>query len=168
MPSSSGFYVLASALFAVWMALGGSLSPAFALVGLFLAFLIARVSWRPFFGHYIHFSPVIFLRRAFALVSFVPFFFFAMLKSSWDVALQAFLPEISICPGTFVYTLSPDFKGSIVALANAVTLTPGTLTVDILHGRRSLLVHALMAEGREEALRDDVRRLEKGIAGFTE
>ncbi|NLD96631.1 MAG: Na+/H+ antiporter subunit E [Synergistaceae bacterium] len=168
MPFRSGVSVLAVALFAVWMALSGSLSPAFLLVGLLVAFLIARVSWRPFFGRHIRFSPKNFLRRTVAFVSFVPFFLFAMVKASWDVALQAFRPELSISPGTFVYTPSPAFKGSIVALANAVTLTPGTLTVDILHGRRSLLIHALMAEEGEEPLRSEVRRLEEGIARFTE
>ena len=168
MPFPSGALVLSVALFAVWMALCGAVSGDFALAGVFLAVVIARVSWKPFFGRYIRFSPVTFIRRAFSLVSFIPFFFFAMVKASWDVALQAFRPEISISPGTFSYKASLVSKGAIVALANAVTLTPGTLTVDISHDRSSLLVHALMTESGEEALRNDVRRLEEGIARFVE
>lgn len=168
MPFPSGALILFFTLFAVWMALCGSVSPDFALAGVCVAFLIARVSWRPFFGRYIRFSLGAFSRRLFALVSFVPYFLFAMVKASWDVALQAFRPELSISPGTFIYKTSPSSKGSIVALANAVTLTPGTLTVDITHDRRSLLVHALIMEDGEEALRDEVRKLEVGIARFTE
>jgi multicomponent Na+:H+ antiporter subunit E len=45
------------------------------------------------------------------------------------------------CLFTFPLTLTSDFQ--ITLLANLITLTPGTLTVDVSDDRRSLLVHAI-------------------------
>ena len=163
-----GTFLLFAALFTVWAALCGFSFWSFPLTGLPLAFLIARITWKPFFGRRVSFSPDNFLHRGYALLAFVPYFLFAMVKASWDVALQAFRPELSITPGTFTYTPSLASKGSIVALANAITLTPGTLTIDISRNRRELLVHALSTESGKDALCEDIRKLEEGIGRFTE
>jgi len=156
------------ALFSVWTALCGFSFWSFPFAGAALSLLIARITWKPFFGRHIFFSPAIFLRRGWALLAFIPFFLFSMVRASWDVALQAFRPELSITPGTFVYTSSLASKGAVVTLANAVTLTPGTLTVDISRNRNELLVHALSTEYGEIPLRDDIRKLEEGIERFTQ
>jgi multicomponent Na+:H+ antiporter subunit E len=52
-------------------------------------------------------------------------------------------PRMAIrpCLFTFPLTLISDFQ--ITLLANLITLTPGTLTVDVSDDRRSLLVHAI-------------------------
>jgi multicomponent Na+:H+ antiporter subunit E len=74
-------------------------------------------------------------------------------------------PRMRFSPGIFVFplTLTRDFE--ITLLANLITLTPGTLTVDVSDDRKSLLVHAIdspdpelarraIAEGFERLIRE--------------
>lgn len=53
----------------------------------------------------------------------------------------------------------------ITLIANYITLTPGTLTVDVSPDRQSLLVHALAAD--EAAVRADVAGIEVRVTGAT-
>lgn len=163
-----GTFLLFLALFAAWTAMAGFFSPAFLLAGAMLCLFITRITWKPFFGRRVFFAPGLFFRRLFYFAAFIPFFVFAMVKASFDVARQAFSRKIDISPGTFVYPSTLSTKGAVVALANAVTLTPGTLTVD-MSGGKLLTVHALsMDNGGRERLAADIRRLEEGIRRFTE
>ena len=43
-------------------------------------------------------------------------------------------------------------------VANYITLTPGTLTVDVSPDRRTLLVHSLLAGDGGDAVRADIQR----------
>lgn len=60
-------------------------------------------------------------------------------------------PRMRYTPGTFTFplTLKRDFE--ITLLANLITLTPGTLTVDVSGDRSTLLVHAIDSPDVEAA-----------------
>ncbi len=70
------------------------------------------------------------------------------------VARLVLSPRLAIRPGLFVFplTLTSDFQ--ITLLANLITLTPGTLTVDVSDDRRSLLVHAIDSADPDIARRE--------------
>ncbi|MBB5220988.1 multisubunit Na+/H+ antiporter MnhE subunit [Amaricoccus macauensis] len=53
----------------------------------------------------------------------------------------------------------------ITLVANYITLTPGTLTVDVSADRRTLLVHALEAD--EAGIRADIAAIEVRVTGAT-
>jgi multicomponent Na+:H+ antiporter subunit E len=99
------------------------------------------------------------------ILIFVKFIFIMLieiLKSNWQVAKIVLSPSLPISP-TFVKihkTFEKDFDK--VIFGNSVTLTPGTLTVDI--DEEGFLVHALTteaAEGLEDSIIEEfVRKLE--------
>jgi len=66
-------------------------------------------------------------------------FFFAMAKANFDVAYRVLTGKIN--PG--IVKISPDLKTDlgITFLANSITLTPGTLSVDIDEKNNDLYVH---------------------------
>lgn len=51
----------------------------------------------------------------------------------------------------------------ITALANLITLTPGTLTVDVAPDRKSLLVHVFDLEEEVAAVEEIRQRLERAV-----
>jgi len=63
-------------------------------------------------------------------------------------------PRLAIRPRIFTYRLSLASDAQITLLANLITLTPGTLTVDVSDDRRELLVHAIDCPDVEAARRD--------------
>ncbi len=74
---------------------GRFFSPLFLLVGAILCLFISIVTWRPFFGRRMFFSPQAFSGGGFFLL-FIPSFLLAMVKASLEVAFQAFSPALDI------------------------------------------------------------------------
>ena len=76
-------------------------------------------------------------------------FFFSMAKANIDVAYRVITGKIN--PG--IVKISPDLKTDlgITMLANSITLTPGTLSVDIDENKNDLYIHWINV--KKEALR---------------
>ena len=70
-------------------------------------------------------------------------FFKELTLSAIKVALMVLRPNMRLRPGIFAFplTITRDFE--ITLLANLITLTPGTLSVDVSDDRKTLYVHAL-------------------------
>ncbi len=85
------------------------------------------------------------LRRIGRVIRLALLFIYELGLSAWRVALLVASPnmEKKLVPGIIAYplTVSTDFQ--ITLLANLITLTPGTLSVDVSHDRRTLYIHVL-------------------------
>ena len=73
------------------------------------------------------------------IVYFIGPFFFAMFKANIDVAYRVITGKIN--PG--IVRIRTDLKSdlAVTLLANSITLTPGTLTVDIDERTNDLFIH---------------------------
>ena len=77
--------------------------------------------------HHVFISPV----RIFWVLVYVPVFFYYMIKANFDVVYRALHPKMPIKPGIVKIKTALKTESGITALANSITLTPGTLTVDL-------------------------------------
>ena len=77
---------------------------------------------------------------------YVPLFVFQLVLSNIDVAFRVLSPKIPLNPG-FV-KISTDLKGDFakLTLANSITLTPGTLSVDI--DGSDIYIHTVDVKGK--------------------
>ena len=73
-----------------------------------------------------------------------------ILRSSIAVAWAILDPKLPISPCTMKIKATSDHPFDQVMLGNSITLTPGTLTLEVVDGR--LLVHALTEEGAAEVV----------------
>lgn len=119
-------YFVAS--FAVWIMLVETLHYQELLVGLGAALLAAL-----FFGRHLPVKPSHLLSPArwFWLLAYIPVFIYMCLKSNIDVALRVLSPGLQIKPG--IVKIRTKLKSDVARafLANSITLTPGTMTVEI-------------------------------------
>jgi multicomponent Na+:H+ antiporter subunit E len=91
-------------------------------------------------------------------------FLIAVVKSNLDVAFRVLHPRLPINPGIVkVKTRLKSPLGRLI-LANSITLTPGTITVDI-HGDE-LFIHWLSIEDSEGECCDVDDNTEKIVSGF--
>ncbi len=146
--------------FIIWLGFTGSFALAEILLGLVVSFVVAIV-----LSKYSRFRigldfPVRLFRFVF---SFLPIFIFEMVKANIDVAKRVLNPSLLINPS--MVEVETDLKGEI---ANSITLTPGTLTVDI--GEDRLLVHWIDKKADEpERIREEISgKFEKRIGGIFE
>ena len=103
--------------------------------------------------HRIFISP----RRVFWFLVYVPVFFYYVIKANFDVVYRALHPKMPIRPGIVKIKTNLKTESGITALANSITLTPGTLTVDLTDDG-FLYVHWINVRS------DDVEQATKFIA----
>lgn len=120
----------------VWAALTGSFTLANFALGLLLGWLalyLVREQLEPRRGTY----------RGGKIVSLAMLFVKELVLSGWRVARLVTSPRMDLRPGIFAYPLRVSSDFEITLLANLITLTPGTLSVDVSDDRKVLYVHAI-------------------------
>lgn len=90
-------------------------------------------------------------------------FFRELALSAWRVAVLVLKPKIDITPAIFAYPLRVKTDLEITLLANLITLTPGTLSVDVSEDRQILYVHAIDCPDADAARRDIADGFERHI-----
>lgn len=124
------YFVLA---FVVWMLLtwpfvDGKIDLQVVVAGL-IASIIVAVLFHEILPkeHHVFFSPL----RVFWFLVYMPVFFYYVFKANLDVVYRALHPKMPIKPGIVKIKTTLKTESGITALANSITLTPGTLTVDL-------------------------------------
>ena len=143
----------------VWTALWGSLTVANVLWGAVLggvSLLLLPVQ------HKRHRVPV----RVGPMLRFGLLFGWSLVKASAAVAWEVVTPGSRINEGIVAVPLRTTSPGLITLIANAVSLTPGTLTLEVGHDPPTLYVHVLQLRAIED-VRADVHHLEDvALAAF--
>ena len=154
-----GYVLLLNLLVAfVWYALQPAHSPGSLVLGIAVGFVLLALLIRPY-G-----------RRSWAAFAFIVFLLVAIVRSSAQVAAIILRPQLRLDQGIVAIplTVSSDFE--IAALATAITLTPGTLSLDVgtdATGGRVLYVHNLVV-GDADAMRREIKdEFEQRILRFT-
>ena len=132
-----------------WVAVTGEVSVANLLEGAVLAGLLVLLLHVP-------------LRRRFRLgkvpkaLGLLLYFLKEILLSNAAVARSLLSPVSSLTPGIVAVPLDLKSDAGITVLANLITLTPGTLSLDVSPDRKTLFVHALHVED-PDAFRREVK-----------
>jgi multicomponent Na+:H+ antiporter subunit E len=152
------FFSLWLTLLLIWLVANDSLAPEIILVGAVVAAILA-ILFAPFARAYadIRWTPHVLL-NAFA---FLGVFLWELVLANLNVAWLVFSPRIPISPGIVEIKTRLQSPLGRMILANAITLTPGTLVVDIRDD--SLFIHWIVvsAQDPEAATRAIAARFEK-------
>lgn len=89
------------------------------------------------------------------IVTFGGWYLLELVLSSLRIARAVLAPLKGLRDGWIEIPLRMERDGEIALFANLITLTPGTMTVDVSEDRRTLFVHALLTE-RDDA--DEIAR----------
>ncbi len=101
-------------------------------------------------------------RKIFQVVGFILFYIGEIVRSNVRVAYEVLTPSHNMKPGVIGLPLDSDSDAVISLLANLITMTPGTLSLDVSNDRRMLYIHAMYIDD-EEALRRDLKDLERRV-----
>ena len=146
---------LGAVLAALWMLLSGYFEPlmlSFGLVSIIFTVWVAhRMDVVDHEGHPVHLA-------VHALLVYWPWLFWQIIKSNIDMTKIILSPKMNITPHTFETQSSQVSDVGRVLYANSITLTPGTVSVD-MRADGVFEVHALTKDVREgvEALDMDRR-----------
>lgn len=81
----------------------------------------------------------------FKFAAYCPWLIKEIMVAAWDVTKRILHPNLPISPTMVEFSPSQTTDVGLVIHANSITLTPGTISVEVEPGR--FLVHALSREG---------------------
>ena len=155
-----GFVVTWILLALLWVGLSGFYDPIHLVFGAVSVTIVSALSWRHLTGDG-HVGRGV--ARLLRLAIYAPWLLWQIALANLDVMLRIFgLRPIDPCVIRFTPELDSDFGR--VTLANSITLTPGTVTVEIEEGGE-FVVHALSREAANEVLERAMEHKAKAIEG---
>ena len=96
------------------------------------------------------------LVRPLATLRYIGWLTLEVIKSNLDVARRILSPRLSISPTVIRVPSSQKTELGRVIFANSITLTPGTVSIDVQEGE--IEVHALSKEGADALLQGEMNR----------
>lgn len=151
-----------------WLLLAWPPDPQGAAVGVVVSLLVSYLAGHLFVGrHHLVWQP---RRYLVFLFVYLPLFLWEVFKANLDVAYRVACPRMPIHPGIVAVRTRLVSDVGLTFLANSITLTPGTMTVDIDRDQGLLYIHWIdvKSEDVEEASRRVVGRFEPIIARIFE
>src|SRR5690606_28256386 len=146
----TGLFLINILLALAWGAVTGSFDEVNLLFGFALGAL-ALILIREQVGTGTYFA------RAGKVLILCAIFLYELVMSAVRVARIVVRPKIELQPGIIAYPLDVDRDFEITMLANLITLTPGTLSVDVSEDRKTLYVHCIDVPDPQATI-DDIKR----------
>jgi multicomponent Na+:H+ antiporter subunit E len=140
----------------VWAASAGSIDPPHLAAGFVFAYLVLWLV-KPALGETSYF------RKLPQALAFTVFFAAELFLSNLRVAADVLSPRPRRRPGVVAVPLEATEDVEITLLANLVTLTPGTLSLDVSEDRRTLYVHGMFVDDPETFRREIKEGFERRV-----
>lgn len=133
-----------------WAALVGSFTLSSLLAGFGIGYL-ALWTLRPLFRETSYFE------RVWRVLRLAVFFVYELVVSSLRVVWDVVTPTHLSRPGIIAMPLDAKSEDEILLVASLISLTPGTLSLEVSPERKTLYVHAMFVED-PEALRQELKQ----------
>ena len=140
----------------VWSALNGSISLSGLTVGFIIGYVVLFVM-QPLFGKRRYFTAI------FDGITLFLFFLYELLVSSLKVAWDVVTPMQKSKPAVIAVPIDTATNAELTVLANLVSLTPGSLSLDISEDHSHLLVHAMFVDDPDAYVQEIKRGMEQRV-----
>ncbi len=144
------------ALAFTWAALTGTFTLPNLIVGYTLGYAALWLA-APLFS-----APASYFLRTFRVLRLAGFFLYELIVSSIQVVWDVLTPEHKSNPAIVELPLEVETEFGILLTTNLISLTPGTLSLDVTPDRKRLIVHAMFADD-PEAVVAGLKRFERYV-----
>ncbi len=144
----------------LWLMLVGTTQSDEMIIGGVSSLLLALV----FFRNKVHSEMKMNLKAVIFIPVYFIVFVLALVKSNLDVAYRVVHPRLPIKPGIVKVKTTLKSRVGRLTLANSITLTPGTLTVDVKDD--ILYIHWINVSGKD--INDSTEQIVKGFEKYLE
>jgi len=127
----------------IWVAITGTFSAENFIFGFILSFILLWIIS-------VNRSENKYFTRGPKIIYFIFFFLYELVKANIEVAYDVITPKHYMKPGIVKIPLTANTDLEITLLANLISLTPGTLSLDVSDDRKVLYVHAMYVKDREQ------------------
>ncbi|GAB4517148.1 MAG: Na+/H+ antiporter subunit E [Phycisphaerales bacterium] len=146
-----GAFLLNVLLACVWTISIGPFAPMNFVIGFVLAYFALALAWGRHRDAHAYFG------KSMRVIGYALFFLRELVVANVRVVGLVLGPKDRMRPAIIRVPIEPMSDTALTILANSVTLTPGTLTLDISDDRSTMFVHCLHAENAE-AVREEIKQ----------
>lgn len=140
----------------LWMFLTISFNASTFIVGFLLGALMLWITQGFFPGRF-------YMNRVWAVIKLITLFLKELVMANIQVLFLIVQPKMPIKPAIFALPTVLEKDWEITLLSNLITLTPGTLVIDISPDSKTLYIHALHYDDADEAIESIKNTFEKAI-----
>lgn len=146
-------------LFATWLLLSGHFTPFLIGLGAVSCALVVAVAWRM---NAVDREPVP-VHLNWRILTYWPWLFVEIVKANLDVTRRILSPSLPISPMLIKLKALQRSELGRVIYANSITLTPGTVSVDVR--RDEITVHAISEDGAADLEEGTMNRKVAAVEG---
>tara|TARA_B100000614_G_C14112855_1_gene312225 strand:- start:11 stop:487 length:477 start_codon:yes stop_codon:yes gene_type:complete len=144
-----------------WIFLTGDLAFINFAQGMVIAYIVLYIA------RGVHTSEAYFTKLP-TIISFIFYFMKELIVANFMVAYDIITPEHKMRPAIIAFPLTAESAIEITILANLITLTPGTLSIDVSESRKVLYIHTMYLKSTPEQFVEEIRNgLEKKLLEVT-
>ena len=140
----------------LWMFLTISFNASTFIVGFLLGALMLWITKGFFPGRF-------YMNRVWAVIKLILLFLKELVMANIQVLFLIVQPKMPIKPAIFALPTVLEKDWEITLLSNLITLTPGTLVIDVSPDSKTLYIHALHYDDADEAIDSIKNTFEKAI-----
>ncbi len=140
----------------IWVALTGSMYYSNFLFGFLIGFLILWLMNR-------NETDQRYFSRVPKTIGFLFFMFYEMLKANIQVAYDVITPKYFFKPGIVRFDMRAKTDLEINLLSTIISITPGTLILNISDDKKSLYIHVMYLNDKDKFIAQVRNRLEKKL-----
>lgn len=104
-----------------------------------------------------------FLFKFWLLLRFSAFYAREVVVSNLKVAHDVLTPTDYATPAIIAFPLTAKTDWEILVMANLITMTPGTLSMDVSTDRRTLYIHAMFVDNPEDLKKELAETIEARV-----
>ncbi|MGX9355747.1 Na+/H+ antiporter subunit E [Roseobacteraceae bacterium S113] len=145
----------------IWVAITGTATLSGLLVGFVVGFAALWLI-QPLTGATQYF------RRFFAWIKLIVMFHYELFLSSVSVLKDILTPQHLARPAIIEVPLDVKSDAGILLVTNLISLTPGTLSLDVSEDRKTLLVHAMFGDDPDALIRSLKNGMERWVIDAVE
>lgn len=101
------------------------------------------------------------------VIAFLFYFIYEVIVANLQVAYEVITPNLYVTPGIIKIPLDVETNLEISLLANLITLTPGTLSIDVSDDKKVLYVHSMYVKDKDEFIHEIKNGFERRILLIT-
>ncbi|WP_017379710.1 Na+/H+ antiporter subunit E [Paenisporosarcina sp. TG-14] len=140
----------------LWMFLSVSFSSSTFIVGFLLGMLMIWTMKGFFPGRF-------YMNRLWSVIKLSLMFFKELIMANIQVLFLILQPKLSIKPAIFALPTILEKDWEITLLSSLISLTPGTLVIDVSEDSKTIYIHALDYRDADEAIDSIKNTFEKAI-----
>lgn len=97
---------------------------------------------------------MVIVKKIYYIIEFIVFYLFKLTQANIYIAYDILTPTMHTSPELIKIQMRLKSDAGMLLFSNLVTMTPGTLSIDITEDRKYIIIHVLYGRDKESVIKE--------------